>query len=629
MRLIVSIVFQLIFLSASSASIFLASAVVFPLSTVSEKAPLQMPRLKLRFNDFSPAFAALEDDYYLSTYELETIPRDIAATELRPASREVIYQEIPQIRLPQMSVSAAQEEVVGTLVSQAVADPTQRQDEPEKKVNEILESQKKENGITGKFSHFWLQGKLELTEGLAISDPRDILRVGWFVNGEHQRDGKISLRDGSYEIKVDHLEGDIIAELVDRNGYVIGEAIIDLDLLSKQRLITGFVIPGVDLKLRPYNFSHGGQVIGVYDNPTHPQGIADAGVNLGDHDLNTRTGKNGKFEQQSVSSQSTGLIVAEQARHRQTVVLADFQRGVQIRMFPDPFVEALFDTIDLPKKMRNDGVIFGQISRGAKPVLGYQVRLAEQKANAIYFQMYIADVKSQKTSEDGQFAFVGMADGEYEVEVVDTVGRLVDSKLVSVRAGAISDVRFDIEANRNVSVRAFDPLTTQSQSIEFFLQGQSSPLKAQTEELLKMAVYPGQEPLFVYTQVEGSEQEAVSLISRNKKFQEVSVLNASWWQGVKDLYKISVDSGVIVGFIDTDEAFEVYVDHQTVNTKILYFDQYGKPFDKTSGLKPAGFLIYGIGRGLHTLILDSEEGPVHSEAAYVDGKAIALIYKAI
>lgn len=629
MRLIFNIVFQLMFLSVSSASIFLVSTVVFPLSTVSEKAPLQMPRLKMRFNDFSPAFAALEDDYYLSTYELETIPREIAATELLPAAREVIYQEIPQIRLPQMSVSAAQEEVVGTLVSKVVADPTYRQEETSKKVDEILEAEKQTNGVVGNFPHFWLQGKLELTEGLAISDPRDILRVGWFSNGENQREGKISLREGSYEIKVDRLEGEVIAELVDRRGYIIGEAIIDLDLLSKQRMINGFVIQGVDLKLRPYDFSHGGQVMGVYDNPQHPKGLANAEVNLGDHDFRAQTDKNGKFEQQSISSQSTGVVVADQARHRQTIMLADFQPRLQIRLFPDPFMEALFDTIDLPKKMRNDGVIFGQINKGDKPAMGYQVRLAEKQAHAIYFQMYIADTKRQQTSDDGQFAFVAMADGEYEVEVIDTVGRLIDSKLVSVRAGAVSDVRFDIEANRNVTVRAFDPLSTQAQSIQFFMQGQSSPLKTQTEEILKMAVYPGQEPLLVYTQVEGSEQEAVSLVSRNKKFQEVPVLNASWWQGVKEQYKITMESGVIVGFIDSDETFEVYVDHQTANSKLLYFDQYGKPFDKASGQKPAGFLIYGIEHGLHTLILDSDQGPVHSEAAYVDGKAIALIYKTI
>jgi hypothetical protein len=107
----------------------------------------------------------------------------------------------------------------------------------------------------------------------------------------------------------------------------------------------------------------------------------------------------------------------------------------------------------------------------------------------------------------------------------------------------------------------------------------------------------------------------------------VPVLNSQWWQGIQKIYKIEPKLGVVVGFIDSDDSFEAYIDHQNANTKILYFDQRGKTIDKSSGIKPSGFIIYGIEVGLHTVILESEQGQIHSEAVFVDGESVALTYK--
>lgn len=631
MRTLTSFLFQFLFLSVSSASVFLFSNVVYPIKSVVERPPIQMPRMKLNFEEFSPAFAAMEDDYYISSYEEEKIPENIPAKALQPTATELIKSEAPAIQLPQMTMQTAQNTELGSGLAKLNTEPIQKTNSALNENKELSASGLPINAVNGIVPrHFWIQGKIELSEGLAISDPRDTLNVGWFMNGERKKEGRILLREGTYELKVDRLEGEMIAELADKRGFLIGEAIVDLDVLAKQRTGTGFIISGVDLKLRPNNASFKGQTVTVYDTPSNHQPVVRAQVGVGDHEMRFTTDEKGQFVEPVVSPQSTGMVIAQQDRFRQTVILANYERELAIHLFPDAFMEAFFNTIELPKKNRVDGVIWGVLRKSSQPAFGYQVQMTKHKATKpIYFQMYIANKGAQKTSEDGQFAFVGLNDGEYEVEVIDPLGRTIDSKLAVVRGGSVTELNFEVGDERNLNVRPFDPLSMDPKAVEFYAIGQGSVMNTQTEEILKLPSYPGQEPLLIYTKVQGADVEATTFASRNKKFQEVPVLNPSWWKGIQKAYNIKVEDGVIVGFVDTQESFEVYIDHQTEQTKILYIDQQGRTIPKSVGAKPAGYVIYGVEPGLHTLILESEQGQITSEAAYVDGESVAIQYKVL
>lgn len=631
MRTLTGFIFQIFFFSASSASLFLASNVIYPMRTVVDRPPIQMPRMKLDFSEFSPAFAAMEDDYHMSIYEEEQIPQEIAATELRPSSQEIIKSATPEIQIPQMTLRPTDSiDTMMNVTGVALSEITQKPTEPQEKPATALLAEQQKNGLgPSGVPHVWLQGKIELTEGLAISDPRDTLAVGWFVNGEKKKEGRISLREGIYEIKVDRLEGELIAELADQRGYLLGEAVIDLEVLAKKRANVGLILGGVDIKIRPYNFSLKGQTLAIYDSPGNKQVVSRAQLAVGDHEIPIRSDDKGDFSEPLVSPQSTGVITAQQAKHRETVILANFERELKIHLFPDQFMQAFFDTISLPRKHRTDGVIWGTIARGQQPAAGYQVRMVQQNVKPIYFQMYIAHKESEKTSEDGQYSFVGLNDGEYEIEVMDQLGRLIDTKLAVVQAGTVTEVNFEVGEERQLSIRPFDPLSLQPKNIEFFALGQSGVQQVKTEEILKIKSYQGQEPLLIYTKVEGADIEASTFASRHKKFQEIPVLNDSWWRGIQKAYNISVAGGVMVGFVDSDQAFEVFIDHQNEKTKILYLDQQGRTINKTPGTKPSGFIVYGVERGVHTLIIESEQGQIISEAVYVDGEAISLIYKAL
>ncbi|MBY0384043.1 carboxypeptidase-like regulatory domain-containing protein, partial [bacterium] len=490
MRIFTTFLFQLVFFSGASGSAFLFSNIVYPIQSALDRAPLQMPSMKLNFSEFSPAFAAFEDEYYIATFKEEEIPSKVNATELRTSDKEIIKSEVQELNIPQMTMRPT-ENVDGIMNVAGLARVQRTEIKPEEQkqitAEELLLAQKSNPGlVTPILSHYWIQGKIELTEGLAISDPRDKLSVGWFVDGERKKEGRVFHQDGTYELKIDRLEGEMIAELTDRRGFLLGEAIIDLDVLKKQRAINGYVISGVDLKIKPYNFSFRGQTLSVYDTSSNRQVVVGAEVRVGGHDLKVRSDGKGQFSEPVLSPQSTGVVTAQQAKYRETTVLANFDRELSIHLFPDQFLEAFFNTIDLPSKMRTDGVIWGTITSNQQPAQGYQVRMTQQNAKPIYFEMYIANTKTEKTGIDGQFAFVGLADGEYEIEVVDQLGRAADSKLAVVRAGTVTEMNFEVADDRKIALRAFDPLSLTPKNVEFFALGQNTTVETKTEEIIKL-----------------------------------------------------------------------------------------------------------------------------------------------
>jgi hypothetical protein len=625
MKTVLGFFIQMIFMSVASAGFFIATSLVSPIKAMVSHPESHIPRMSIRFTDFSPAYAALEDDYYVGDYENEQIPKDVVAKELKPGTVDMVLEKPQRIEIPSMKMNPH------PTLSQynGGEEGGWKKPTPQKMAEAPTAHSQTQYLPDGRIPHYWLQGKMELTQGLAITDPRDEIRVGWFLEGRKMNEGRININQGTYEIKAERLEGEVIAELVDSKGYVLGEAIVDLDLLAKQRMIQQIIVPDVDLKLTPYSLGPKGQVVSVYNTPQNPSPIAAAELTYGEHDEHTQTRADGKFNEESISSHSTAVLAANRGQYRESLVLADFEKAQTIRMFPEKFMRDFFDIIELDNKFRDLGVIWGTIRKEDVPVGGLHVRIAgHPEVPTVYFTYYIPDEKRKDTSTDGQYAFVGMIDGDYEVEVLNAQDQKIDSKVITVRAGAVSSVEFEIGERKILYVRPFDPFTLEPQGVEVMAMGSDRILNTKTEDTLKLPVTKGTDPVLLYSKPESGKIESNTFASRTRKFQEVPILNTIWWNRIQSQYKIQASSGVIVGFIDSDAPFEVFNEDTTPSTKILYFNQAGQII-KGAGQKPSGFILYGTGKGLKTLIIESGTGLLTTEASFVDGEAISLLYKNI
>lgn len=622
MRTVLSFIIQFSFFSVASAGFFIASNIVMPIKAVISQQQTQLPRMSIRFDEFNAAFAALEDDYYVGEFEEEKIPTNIVARELKPGSGEMLPEKAMRFELPSLKINPA--------ITMDRQPTSWKPQEPEPTAVKIAESMQHQQSFIsgGKIPHHWIDGKLELIRGLAITDPRDQLRIGWFLEGRKVSDGKIDVNAGTYEIKVDRMEGELIAELVDRKGYMLGEAIVDLELLAKQRSIQQIEVHNVDVQLTPYSFGFSGQTVSVYHSEKNRSMVPDTEISIEGHDYHKASDEKGKIHEEAISNHSTALLTANRGQYREALVLADLEKEQTFRMFPEKFMRNFFDIVNVDKKIRDLGVIWGTIRKEEAAAPGYRVRIAKHpEVPPIYFTYYIADQKRKETSTDGQFAFVGMVDGEYEIEIVDALDKKIDSKMIAVRNGAVSVAEFEIGTRKTLYVKPFDPFSQTPQGLQFAALGSEDVIAAQTEEVLKLPVTQGTDPVLIYTKTENATVEGSTFASRSRKFQEVPVLNNAWWNRIQSEYKIKVVSGVIIGFVDSEAQFNVYNEESATPTKILYFNTQGTIVK--NGERPSGFIMYNTGTGFKNLIIEADTGLLSTEAAYVDGEAISLIYKSL
>jgi hypothetical protein len=621
MRILVGIIFQILQLSFASGAAFMLSNIIAPLKPVISHPATHLPRMNIRFNDFTLPLAALEDDYYVGDVDEETIPQNIPAQELRAGTVEMKIKQTV-LRIPSMKMEPAK---FLDMTSFTVPTAEIAQDVESSKLT--LPPPAPSLGLH--HPHHWLEGKIEFVDGLALTNSTDEIHIGWFVDGSQKREGRVFIREGTYSLKVDQLEGEVIAELVDSSGFVLGEAVLDLEKVARERGTSLLTIADVDLKLSPYNFGFKAQTISVYDTPSSRVPIPGTEIHTGYHDTTFHTDQKGSVYQESVSAKSTAMLFAGKGGHRETIVLADFAREQKLRMFPEKYVTALFDTIDLPKEFRDQGVIWGIVKSVGAPSAGYKVRMANHpEVSPIYFNMYIPDEKSTQTSTDGQYAFVGLIEGQYELEVLDATDAIVETKLVYVKPAAVATLDFELGRTKTLYIKYFDPFKTQAQPVEFVSLGNKSPVSGMTENSFPVVAHHGTDPLLLFARTENSKVDSATFASRARKYQELPVLDHSWFSEIQRVHKIDKSRGVIVGFLDTEETFNVYLDESIRDFKTLYFDVHGKIISpKDQGRRKAGVIFYDTGTGLHTVLIESATGQILSELAYVDGDAVALFYK--
>lgn len=625
MRTVLGILFQILYMSFASGSVFLFTSVIAPLKPVISHPSTHLPRMSIRMSDFSLPMAALEDEYNVGEMEEEVIPQNIPSRELRSGTVEMKIT-VPMLRLPSLKMQAGNIQELSQSLS-PVGEPLLYKENVSPPTDAVFA------GVAGLIQqpHYWIEGKIQLVDGLALASSTDKINVGWMVDGTIKQEGRVSIKEGSYSIRVDKLQGELVAELADAKGFVMGEATLDLDKLMRERGDKNINIVDVDLKLTPYNFGFRARTLSVYDTPSSPMPVAQVEVNIGRHQLSIPSNEKGKVANDGFSAKSTALLYAGKGGHRETIVIADFAKEQRLRMFPERYVKALFDAIDFPNEFRDEGVVWGQVVNRGVPTGGYRVRLVHHREVApIYFDMYIPMKQNKETSVDGQYAFVGLVEGYYEIEVVDSTDAVIDTKLVYVQPAAVSTVEFEVARSKTVYVKYFDPFTTQPRAIEYVTLGQKTTLTGETEKAVAISTFAGEDPLLLFARTENSETGSATFASRTSKYQEIPVLDHVWFSAIAEKYKFDKKQGAIVGFIDTQEHFEAYLDKAVLDYKVLYFDVRGNIITKQDvGRQRAGVIFYNTSSDLHTVLIETNSGQLVSELAYVDGEAVAVLYKAL
>ncbi len=635
---------------------------------------------KVSFSKFSPAFAAFEDEYLFSemdqaesyslkpsqeakTFEkLARIESNSPAKTLVTSTQETKQTKISfanllskfdgekavsEIKLSVATpttktankmlakndeVQTAGEFAFGSLAGMVKghqpviqAQPSQRASNPsvvsEKHTptQTDFESKAKEKPEASEHDSYKVVGGIQLKEGLAFLGS---MEVSWVVGDYELQRGSINTPDAVYEIEVNKLIGDVIISLYDNQDELIGEGLLDLT----QATPNGDTIKA-DIQILPIDWDVAGQVV-------HADSLGSGvrkpvnGVDIALYSFNeaTQSNENGTFSFFNwKKTNSRTLAIASKEGFFDSIFTLDSKSEAQVLLFENKYMNAFFTYLqDLGiYNVKEQGTVYGKI-QGVSHLDGYTVKL--DKARPLYFMTAgFATLNRKNTSANGLFSFVGLQDGDYEL-IVEKEGEVLDERLVVVEQGKVSPVIVDL-SKVSKHLEFFDPMDPDYplKKVEVSFFDGSSTRGLDDENQIRQTLNQGQDLSLM--EFKGNDQINRTLLSRHKGLQKIPLVNDKKLLELANSHDLSVESGLVFGFVDSQEPYQVFLAEEAVG-KTLYFDDSGRLMDADDPRPPRGFILGDFSVGLSSVIVERKKDGliVGTDLIYSNHESISITH---
>lgn len=476
-----------------------------------------------------------------------------------------------------------------------------------------IETEKKNKPV----SNIHISGNIELADGLAYIYGETNLYVGWH-SGEKDTVGNVWIDKAEYQINIPHLKGEIVAQLINKKGEVMGEAIYDLSEISRSNFANKAQY-SVDLTLMPVSENFEIEVESVYSFDEYRFPVEGAAVSLSFGSQVERTDAKGKVSFPEVKRNSQAIIHAEKKGYLKTVVAVDGEvDNAKITMFPNEYFAALAKTLGKdPTKMLAQGTVWGQIVSNGKPVPGVKVKT--ENGVPVYFRNYVANYDSVATGQDGTFLIPMLTEGLNFVSI-DFNGKKYQAKPVPIIEGAISLVTFDINEKTIVRkvITAFDDKPAAGQ-IDSQIFGKDVTYTAK-ESKLTMSSSQSLSPTLVEL-IKDNKTKYNIFTSLKNKYDDIPVLPDSH---LEQMIKGRELEAVVFGYLESEGVESILVNQGDTKFDLVYFDKNGSITQNRSLAK--AFIIYGLDEGLHFLTINYSKIARKETLVLTDKATVSLIY---
>lgn len=560
---------------------------------------------------------------------VDSVAADSSGTRSFPASGKQLHvnnEELrfgPLVALVKNSAPAIPETPVTATFAPDLPTPAATKKPANPNVGEYAEHAKMEDASIDTDT-FRISGTIELKEGLAFIGA---MEVSWVVGEYEFHSGSINTPDATYSIEVDELIGDVVLSLYDTKNELIGEGIVDLANFKPTK--SHFQ---QNVAVYPVNWDYAGKVIPVTSlgfvgaNPAvaiKQKAIKDATVELYAFNEATDTNKKGEFSFANwKKTNSRTLALATKKGYRDSVFLLDSNQPATVVMFDDAYMDSFFETLadQGVRGVADQGTIYGEIT-GVIDRSGYQLKL--DKAKPIYFSTGFARTDLQKTTNNGLFSFVGLEDGDYELNI-EKDGEVIDQKIVVVEQGKVSPIIVDLKHIKK-HIEFYDPMDPNKELTEVHLGFFDGMEKMELDKngLYSANMKAGNEPAIM----DFADQSEINrvFVSRHKGLQKVPLLrdNRLFELAVKN--EMSIKDGLLIGFVDSSDFYRVAMVEFTPE-KTIYFNEQGQVIDPSKE-NAFGFIMSGFPQGLNSISIErvADNMILATDFVFSDHEAISII----
>jgi len=445
-----------------------------------------------------------------------------------------------------------------------------------------------------------IRGQFELTEGVAIVD--HIVTLQRIFEGQSVELGQVDLKAGMYQIQVGSFEGELVAEVKDRSGVIIGE--------DRQRILglkqSGKFFSGPLLKLgQPSAFALNPRNV---DDKKIAENAQNASFFSGHHTLKKTTDT---YSNVASLSSTVGLISDKTGGNATTLSLRLGKDKSETLLFSQKWVDGVVSYLSEKVQIQylpEPGIIIGRILQDGKPVAGAQVVVENQPGLEPYYldQFLIPQMNQNVTSTNGFFILPGLQSGAYQISAF-LKERHLGSQLYYVDSNVVSyqEILSTLKT-QSVLVRAFDAFTSEPMDAEILLPGREDMVEvSEGTTRYRTASEQGLQSLIVRP-LNRNYADYIYLQNNKKDHLHLPFVLDAWLDQLKRSAQIpsAEDASLFIGFVPQGN-YDLFLSLEAFDRKnIIYFNSQG--LITPTPVPGGGFIIYNLASGLQEIILQDQ-----------------------
>lgn len=470
-----------------------------------------------------------------------------------------------------------------------------------------------------------IRGSFELREGVGIVD--HIVTLTRIADGQALELGQVDLRAGLYQIVVNSFEGELLAEIKDKNGYLIGEDRQEIAGLKQ----SGTIFQGPALKLgKPSSFSFNARFADDARRVQETSNGLTASFFSGNYDLKKT---NEDYPNVDRQSSTVGFVHDPKQKIINTLTLRTAQDNTETVLFSKLWVEGAKSYAAQKLQLQyseQSGVILGRIVDNGLPIENVRIAIDDQPGIEVFYldDFWIPQNEKQSTSKNGYFFIPGLSRGSYQISAFDiSYNKNKGSQLFVVDENALSYQEINYQKNTSqLALFSYDAFTSQPMATELILPGIEDIVSLDESGEIKIRVnYRSGIQEFVNRPTNRDYLAYTAVRAGNEKFSYFPQITENWLKLISEKAKIEVDleKSVFIGFTATPEFTIMLADESYDTRNVIYFNANGElsSIPVTGG----GVIFFNIGEGLHeTVVNETNTMKVHSRAFYAKQNRIYL-----
>lgn len=463
----------------------------------------------------------------------------------------------------------------------------------------------------------WLSGHIEMTGGLAFVGSQTSINVRQVLDGRTIERGRVWVTEGRFEIHVSQALGSLVAELVTRDGHILGRG--EMSLLQLQDIpARNNAIGDIRLALQPTTEGASMRAISGYSHGQQLMPVKEARIEIQSYTTPQKVNDEGVVAEASLTSDSSFVARATARKHWPSLLVAQASQPQDIRLFSNSLVEALAG-IEFNGRDRKDALemalVWGQVTERSQPKAGAQVEMAGDYQPIYFNEMYLPDPRLKATSKNGMFAFLRVRRGVQALRVKNQ-GKIYPAQIFPTENKHVSYVAVDISHKAVSQFHILDVFDAQKQvSARVRLVGAENATDINGRNYVEydMAANP-----FMVEAEAGPEYEISRVtLTGHPQLVNIPMIRRDWLHDVlssRRIFELS-GRGTIVGFVDSQD-FDVEITGYGPQEvpQILYFDRAGKILNARQGVAGGGFIIVNAPLGLQTVYIH----PTQSRESYAE-----------